>query len=104
MSSSDAIDVVVADGSTVVTVHGEFDMLLADRFVSSSLAGDGPVEVDLTAVTFLDSAGLSALAQVAAALDGEGRSLRVLDASIIARQVIGICGMDDLLGLGPAPA
>jgi anti-anti-sigma factor len=101
MPGSDAIDVVEIEGVTTVTVRGDFDALVADGFVSAALKGAGPVQVDLIHVTFLDSAGLSAMAQVVAALDGEDRALTVVDASAIARRVIGICAMDELLGLGP---
>jgi len=104
MSPSDPVDAQMDGGVTSVTVRGDFDALIADRFVNAALLGNGPVEVDLGAVTFLDSAGLSAMAQVVAALEGEDRRLRVVDASSIARRVIDICGMEELLGLGPPPA
>ena len=84
---------------TLVKVTGEFDAQVADMFVASTMRGSGDVEVNLAEVTFLDSAGLSALAQAVAALDGEGRRVRVSCASPIVRQVIEICVMTELLGL-----
>jgi anti-sigma B factor antagonist len=53
-------------GATVLAVAGEIDMSNAGDFsaaVDSLLrdAGDGPVVVDLTAVDYIDSAGLAVL-------------------------------------------
>ncbi|MFI5734916.1 STAS domain-containing protein [Kribbella sp. NPDC051587] len=49
-----------ADGTTVLTAVGEIDATNADRFSSAiaTAAAAGAVIVDLTAVQYLDSAGL----------------------------------------------
>jgi anti-sigma B factor antagonist len=54
------------DGAPVLTAVGEIDMSNADAFATALTdavtgAGDGPLVVDLTAVQYLDSAGLAAL-------------------------------------------
>jgi anti-anti-sigma factor len=53
---------------------GELDVAtvpaLEDAF--ASLAGDGPVTLDLSELTFIDSSGLHAIVQFASSLDGEG--------------------------------
>jgi anti-anti-sigma factor len=54
------------DGAPVLTAAGEIDMSNADTFATAlndaaTRAGDGPLVVDLTAVHYLDSAGLAAL-------------------------------------------
>ena len=52
------------DGGPVLTVAGEIDMSNAGSFATAlaeAVAGHGPLLVDLTAVEYLDSAGLAAL-------------------------------------------
>jgi anti-anti-sigma factor len=54
------------DGALVLTAAGEIDMSNAETFAAALIeaaghAGDGPLVVDLTAVEYLDSAGLAAL-------------------------------------------
>jgi anti-sigma B factor antagonist len=65
-----------------VTVHGEVDSTTApglrDCLLEAlSRPAPGPVEVDLSRVTFLDSAGLSALATAHRAAVTAGRELRI---------------------------
>lgn len=50
-----------SDGATLLTVVGEIDMSNTDAFATAIETTDGPVVVDLTAVEYLDSAGLSVL-------------------------------------------
>ncbi|MEG8277307.1 STAS domain-containing protein [Streptomyces sp. AHA2] len=49
------------DGTPRLMVSGEIDMSNAGSLAEALDAGSGPVEVDLTAVEYLDSAGLSVL-------------------------------------------
>ncbi|MER5373219.1 STAS domain-containing protein [Streptomyces sp. NPDC002553] len=49
------------DGAAVLTVVGEIDMSNAGELDKAIASVDGPVVVDLTAVEYLDSAGLSVL-------------------------------------------
>jgi anti-sigma B factor antagonist len=50
------------DGATVLAAVGEIDMSNADTFTRAmDDAGTGPLVVDLTAVKYLDSAGLAGL-------------------------------------------
>ena len=81
---SDAIDVQLATSARgcSVTVHGEVDSTTApglrDCLIEAlSRPGSGPVELDLSRVTFLDSAGLSALAAAHRAALTAGRELRL---------------------------
>ena len=78
------IDVRAATSSsgTTVTVSGEIDSSTAPGLRNCLLEvvgrpGQGAVEVDLRAVTFLDSAGLSALATAHRAAAAAGRVLRM---------------------------
>ncbi|MEU6078387.1 STAS domain-containing protein [Micromonospora sp. NPDC047074] len=54
-----------ADGGRVLTASGEIDMSNADAFATALAdaveSNERPLVVDLTAVEYLDSAGLSAL-------------------------------------------
>jgi len=68
-----------ASGSTV-TISGEVDSSTAPGLRNCLLEvisrpGTNPIEVDLRAVTFLDSAGLSALATAHRAAQAAGRVL-----------------------------
>jgi anti-anti-sigma factor len=54
------------DGAPALTAAGEIDMSNADTFTAALVdavaqAGDHPLVVDLTAIEYLDSAGLAAL-------------------------------------------
>ncbi|WP_326750750.1 STAS domain-containing protein [Streptomyces hirsutus] len=49
------------DGATLLTVVGEIDMSNTDTLATAIEATDGPLVIDLTAVEYLDSAGLSVL-------------------------------------------
>jgi anti-sigma B factor antagonist len=78
------IDVHAATSSsgTTVCVSGEVDSTTAPGLRNCLLEviarpGTSDVEVDLRAVTFLDSAGLSALATAHRAADAAGRVLRM---------------------------
>jgi anti-sigma B factor antagonist len=99
MASSDAVEVATANGSTLVVVTGEFDLVLADEFELKAIAGDGAIHVSLSAVTFLDSAGVRALVNVHNTAAGEGRALRVVDANPVVRRVLEICELEELLGI-----
>ena len=51
-------------GATVVAVYGEIDLAAQDRLraaLGAALAAAGPVVVDLSGCTFMDSTGLHAL-------------------------------------------
>src|SRR3954470_14090351 len=78
------IEVRAATSSSGTTVHvaGEVDSTTAPGLRTCLLevlgrAGDGAVEVDLREVSFLDSAGLSALATAHRAAEAAGRVLQM---------------------------
>lgn len=50
-----------ADGTPRLTVDGEIDMSNAGSLADALAASSGPLVLDLTAVEYLDSAGLSVL-------------------------------------------
>ncbi|MEV5508367.1 STAS domain-containing protein [Streptomyces orinoci] len=49
------------DGTPQLTVSGEIDMSNAGSLAEALRAGSGPLVLDMTAVEYLDSAGLSVL-------------------------------------------
>ncbi|WP_257901436.1 STAS domain-containing protein [Saccharothrix obliqua] len=49
------------DGTTLLTVVGEIDMTNAETLAAALAGTTGPLVVDLTAVEYLDSAGLHVL-------------------------------------------
>jgi anti-anti-sigma factor len=96
------VDSVVRDGAVRIVCAGEVDCSTAPalrRALDEAFAG-GPhgVTVDLEAVTFLDSAGLSALAVAHRTADQAGVALRVLVATRAVTRALQVTGLWDLLG------
>jgi anti-sigma B factor antagonist len=96
-------------GRVVVAASGEVDMLTAGRLregvaEAGRVAGAGPVIVDLSQVSFLDSSGIQAL------LDGyhtamvAGGTLTVRGAHGTVARVLEIVGLDRMLGVGTVDA
>ena len=99
-----AITIQDDQAGTVVTVHGEIDLLSAPtlRAQLDALLGATPrhIAIDLTATTFMDSAGVHAL------LDASGRSggrLAVICGSGPVRQVIELLGLTEVLNVVSSP-
>src|SRR6188472_3542433 len=66
---------IIEQGPRMFLVRGELDMAMADR-LSSALAPAaeerGPITLDISRLTFIDSTGLHAVADAAASLKGRG--------------------------------
>jgi phospholipid transport system transporter-binding protein len=62
-------------------------------------AGQGPVELDLAAVTRVDSAGLALLLELARLARGAGRELRCVHAPEQLRRLAEFFGLSSLLAL-----
>lgn len=78
--------------TTRVVATGEIDLFTVTPFrdaLDRAVAGGGAVEVDLSRVTFLDAAGLSALA---AARRTTGDRLTVVGAKGVVRRVLELTG------------
>ncbi|WP_279635744.1 STAS domain-containing protein [Micromonospora inaquosa] len=83
-------------------VVGEIDMATADHVyavVEATLAADHPTQlvIDLTAVTFLDCAGIRALISAQRAASDRATNLRVVGASRHIQRVLHLTGVQDLL-------
>jgi anti-sigma B factor antagonist len=93
-----AIDTAPIDGGVLVSVAGEIDLLTADELteaLAAAVARHALVVVDLTAVEFLSSSGLAALALAHRAAVTAGHVLRLVATSRVTLRPIQITGMAD---------
>jgi anti-sigma B factor antagonist len=88
---------VVETGRAIVAVTGEVDASNADRVRLAILdaAGqhDAKPEVDLAAVTLMDSSGLRAIAEASRALESPGSGLVLCN---VPRQVLRLLAVTDI--------
>ena len=88
-------------GCTVLDVRGEIDLESADRLWAhverAIVSGQGDVVVDLSPVTFFDSAGLAVLIKAHRRLNGTRRRVIVRRPSDNVRRVLDISGLSDLI-------
>ncbi len=89
-------------GTDLIRLTGEIDMANAPyigREIVSHVQGDAGVVIDLTAVSFLDSAGVRLLDALVGDLDDHGRGIRlVVGETGAARMTLQLCAFrDDLL-------
>lgn len=94
------------DGATVtVVVGGEIDISTVDQLAAEIDAaarhGAGSMIVDLSDVTFIDSAGISALLKGRRDADGHGQIYQVTGATGMVRQILDLTGVWQHLS-GPA--
>ncbi len=95
------VDVVQTDGAVALQVHGELDLATADalrRAVDG--AGRDPrddVVMDLSAVTFVDCAGLRAVLRSVRSARHRGQSLSVTGSSSCVSRLTAACGVNGAL-------
>jgi anti-anti-sigma factor len=93
-----AIDTAAIDGGVIISVAGAIDLLTADQ-LSDALSIEVPrhalVVVDLTAVEFLSSSGLAALALAHRAAVEAGHVLRLVAGNRVTLRPIQITGLAD---------
>ena len=92
----------------VVWLWGEHD-ISTDTALCLTLAraiavGRAGVIVDLSGVEFMGASTLGVIARARELLHQGSASLTVRSPSAFVRRVIGVCGLDDLLGAGPEKA
>jgi anti-sigma B factor antagonist len=96
-----SVDVSLTGPGAIVTAAGEIDStsapVLRDRLESLLAAEVGELTVDLTAVTFLDSAGLCVLAAAHRRAVRQDVTLRVLASSRAVIRPLQITGLWNLL-------
>ena len=97
------VDSVTVDGTTRLVLAGEVDCSTAPllRRTLDAAFADEPrgITVDLEAVTFLDSAGLSTLAIAHRTAAAQGVRLRVLVGTRAVARALQVTGLWDLLGV-----
>jgi anti-sigma B factor antagonist len=91
----------VATDTAKVQVKGEIDLSNAGELatVADNLDGAAVIIVDMSGVSFLDAAGVTALLRLAARLSLTGRHLILTGTDHHpVRRPIAICGLDAVLG------
>jgi anti-sigma B factor antagonist len=103
-SAAIAVEVHHDAGSALVTVGGELEFGTAAslRTTLSDLAQDqsDPVVLDLTALQFIDSTGLSLLVQAKQRFSAQGRRFELRSPTPRVSRVIEISGLAELFELG----
>jgi anti-sigma B factor antagonist len=95
--SAGAFLVVDGDRPGVLRLVGEFDVAGALE-VRARLDGlDGPIEIDCSGVTFIDSSGLGLLVAVHRACSAQGAKLLIVDPSPRVAQLLELTGLDAAL-------
>lgn len=102
-----AVDGRCAGTGCTVLVEGEVDLCTSPAIESElerhDHSDDRPLEVDLSAVTFLDSTGLSVLLRGNDRLAEQGRTLSVVAPDGPALRAIELTGLHQVLRLAPRP-
>ena len=91
----DGIAVTVVN--EVAQVEGEIDMATASAFDAALEALPGTLRLDLSAVTFLDSSGVSVLVRHYQQRCQDGSGFTIISLSPIVRRVLEVCGLLELL-------
>ena len=97
-----AIDTASIEGGVIIAVAGELDLLTADELteaLATEVARQALVVVDLTAVNFLSSSGLAALALAHRAAVEAGHVLRLVAGNRVTLRPIQITGLADEIGV-----
>ena len=93
-----AIDTASIEGGVIIAVAGEIDLLTADELteaLAAEVARQALVVVDLTAVSFLSSSGLAALALAHRAAVEADHVLRIVAGNRVTLRPIQITGLAD---------
>ena len=92
---------------STVTLSGELDLASAPqlRGVLEDLAADpsAQVRIDMQALTFLDSSGISALVEGQKELESKGTSVELVGVREHARRVLDVAGLGDFFRFTDAP-
>jgi anti-sigma B factor antagonist len=91
---------------TVVTLVGELDMSNAEdvfqQLSSAAAAGHEPLEVDLSKLGFIDSAGIATIDRLHRRLAESGRLRVQAPADTVAGRTLRLAGMDQVLPMKAA--
>lgn len=93
------ITVQTVDGGTVVVLRGEIDAGLraaASGCMVTVVAAEGPLVIDTSAVTFIDSSGLAFLLQLQGVASAAGRAVTLRDPAGVVVDLLALVGLDGL--------
>jgi len=89
---------VSTDGPAVVTVQGEVDMVTAPEFrtllLQSAAESAGPLLLDLSGVTYMDSSGVGTMVYLKREIERRGRQLVLVGLPPRVRGVLEITHLD----------
>lgn len=91
-ASEDGVVTVAVDGELDIATAPSLESAVADAFSQ----GDGPVELDLAAVPFMDSTGLRCLLGARRRSEDSGRPLRLRNVGPRVARVLEMTGADSL--------
>lgn len=103
------IDLVQEDEERVLRMWGEIDASLrarASEAVSRFFSAGGPLVIDTSKVTFMDSAGLAFLVQICMIADEEGMTVELRHPTPAVCDLLEMVGLADRLcpdGVAPLP-
>ncbi len=95
-------------GRTVVWLRGDHDasnvVALRETVAKALALEDADFVIDLSEVEFLGAATVGVIIRTAELLRGRNRALAVRAPSLRARRILDLCGLTDLVDLGPSEA
>ena len=91
-----------SDGTVTVRVHGEFDVALSQPLVEGLAGDEADVEIDLSAVTFMDSTAIRLLLSTRSEVLAAGRSWTITATSPVAYDLLSVTGLVERIG-APTP-
>lgn len=97
--TSHGITVEETDGTVLVRLYGEIDVGLRDsasRCMVTVLGSQGPIVIDTSAVTFIDSSGLAFLLQLHGVAADAGRTVVLRDPSGAVVDLLALVGLDGM--------
>jgi len=96
------VSIETLDSVVLVSMRGEWDLSVADQLCRTfgRISTKKDVVIDLRAVAFLDSTGLSHIMQLHRRLAFAGRRLETISTGIVKR-LLAISALDRLVGISP---
>jgi anti-sigma B factor antagonist len=93
-------------GGCVLSVEGEFDLAVVDEFLAWALPCLGRadvIEIDLGAVSFIDSSGLGALVRVRNDAAEQAKSLSLVNPSPATNRLLELTGLQQAFDIRSSP-
>jgi anti-anti-sigma factor len=102
------IDIVWDGASVTLRLSGEMDMSTAELVREAALAaidqGHPDVDIDMSAVTFMDSTGLQVLLETSRRAESAGGRLQLVDPTRAVKRVLEVTGVKQLFEIAEVPA